>query len=71
MGLHSSSFLGHGEILLVPSGRDLVTVVGDAEALPPLPALPPAAAVVPTEVNHVLQEPFTGGQMFWEMALLT
>ena len=40
------SFLGHGQILLVPSGRDLVSVVGDAEALPPLPALPPARTAV-------------------------
>ena len=32
--------------LLVAAGRDLVPAVGDAEALPPLPALPPAGARV-------------------------
>ena len=40
------SFLGHGQIFLVPSGSDLVSVVGDAEALPSLPALPPARTAV-------------------------
>ena len=48
-----SLFLGHGQILLVPSGRDLVPAVGDAEALPPLPALPPAAAGILTGVSHI------------------
>ena len=40
------SFLGHGQILLVPSGCDLVSVVGDAEALSSLPALSPALTAV-------------------------